>query len=198
MNKQFYIYIFNCINPINYSEKPQEIEKKEILNYKIPKEIKLEFIKDDKIFLKDSLNIYVYRFFYLITFITIAINTIGLYKIEENSFYKENILAAKYILPTIFTSQLLFNMVAPMKLNFFKFKISWFVINNFLNVGTVFYLFNIDSAHKKIYIGNTIIYSIISNIIMGVSSLDNKLKIDVNNLIKELEKDNEIQENIFI
>lgn len=190
--KQKFLYIF-FLNFINGTKSPSS---QEILDYKPPKEIQLQFMKDENIFLKDSLNHWVYRSFYLLLFTNILINTIGLYGVEKDKFYEKNLFASKYVLPIIFTSKLLLNILGPMKLNFFKFKLMWFVGNNIINIGELFYLFNMKSEYKNFYIGNMIIYIIFSNLIMGISSLDNKLKIDVESLIKELETDNQ-KENLF-
>lgn len=195
LSKKFLYLIFT----FNFTNNSTIINEK--ISSKIPKEIYLEFQKDENIFLKDTINIFLYRSFYTLIFITIAINIIGLYAIEKNSFYKDNYLNSKYVLPLIFISQLLFNIIAPLKLNFFKFKITWFIINNFINFTHIFYLWNLrklNLEYQNLYFANTIIYLIISNVIIATASLDNKLKLDVNKLIKELDMDDNLNNNLFI
>lgn len=195
LSKKFLYLIFT----FNFTNNSTIIDEK--ISSKIPKEIYLEFQKDENIFLKDTINIFLYRSFYTLVFITIAINIIGLYAIEKNNFYKDNYLNSKYVLPLIFISQLLFNIIAPLKLNFFKFKITWFIINNFINFTHIFYLWNLrklNLEYQNLYFANTIIYLIISNVIIATASLDNKLKLDVNKLIKELDMDDNLNNNLFI
>lgn len=182
------LLIFSKINS-------NEINKKEIVNYKIPKEINLEFIKDDKVFLKDSLNTYVYKMFYIINFLPVIVSGGGLCFFEKNT---NDYLKTNYMLPFILISQLIFNIFAPIKLNFFKFKITWFIINNFLNLFHLFFILNNNLNNKNIYVTNLVIYLILSNITIGICSLDKKLKIHVNELIKELDKDSESPDNFFI
>lgn len=195
LSKKFLYLIFT----FNFTNNSTIINEK--ISSKIPKEIYLEFQKDENIFLKDTIDIFLYRSFYTLIFITMAINITGLYIIEKNNFYKDNYLNSKYVLPLIFISQLLFNIIAPLKLNFFKFKITWFIINNFINFAHIFYLLNLrklNLEYQNVYIANTIIYLIISNIIIVTASLDNKLKLDVNKLIKELDMDDNSNINLFI
>ena len=226
--KYFYIYIFQLFtinttnNPSTIDAAPTSIKKIEEelqeelenfnnrgKNYKPPTSIDLNFIKDTNIPLKEALHKIVYIIFLSLTPVTALGNLMGVYIFEDNKFYTINNYYSKFIFPSLYVLQVLFNGILPFTCNYFKFKITWWIVNNFLNILILFYLYNLDRktslfapetnnnslAYKNFYFINTISYVVITNIIIGISNLNRALKLNVKELIKNLDEKNHISTN---
>ena len=108
---------------------------------------------------------------------------------------------SKFAIPSLYISSLFINLYLSIYLNFFKFKISYFILNNFINFIEIFYIYYLDNdpiktlTYKKVYYINTIIYMFITNICIGLSNINNKIKLNTQELIKELDNENYVNTN---
>lgn len=194
-------FIFNLLlvssnnqNKINFNPTAHKLSEKEVVNFKPPEKISLNFVPDIDIYFRETLNKYVYYVFIVVNILTPIINMIGLYAIENI----ENQDEKKYVYMLTGSNSIIFlNILLSLKLNYFTYKNYFFIGNNFINMINFFLLHKITSLQNT----NTfyiilIFYIIVSNVIVGISSFDKVLKLDVDKLLKEIQKDAEKESEI--